>query len=233
MENIVAEKRNEEFKEDNWNYLNDIESLINQSYIKKVRCVVFDIKINSLYQTEDCIFELGATEIENFKYTNKTIHMNIKSENQMPIQIQKMKSNNISKNNLKYYKQDTKSQLKEFLDFVGDSYLITYDAIFNYNFLIKELDYWGLQRINKNKIRCVHKIYENLFKLQKTCNEKNTFILCDHFKKLKTDDPIYDCLFGIAIIAQSFFQLYKKCIFETTNQNIKKNKKENVNNIFF
>ena len=132
-----------------------------------------------------------------------------------------------------HYKQDTKSQLKEFLDFVGDSYLITYDAIFNYNFLIKELDYWGLQRINKNKIRCVHKIYENLFKLQKTCNEKNTFILCDHFKKLKKDDPIYDCLCGIAIIAQSFFQLYKKCIFETTNQNIKKNKKENVNNIFF
>ena len=86
MENIVAEKRNEEFKEDNWNYLNDIESLYYQSYIKKVRCVVFDIKINSLYQTEDCIFELGATEIENFKYTNKTIHMNIKSENQIPIQ---------------------------------------------------------------------------------------------------------------------------------------------------
>ena len=45
MENIVAEKRNEEFKEDNWNYLNDIESLMNRSYIKKVRCVVFDIKI--------------------------------------------------------------------------------------------------------------------------------------------------------------------------------------------
>ena len=42
MENIVAEKRNEEFEEDNWNYSNDIESLINQSYIKKldVLCLI-------------------------------------------------------------------------------------------------------------------------------------------------------------------------------------------------
>ena len=70
---------------------------------------MFDIKITSLYQTEDCIFELGATEIENFKYTNKTIHMNIKSENQMPIQIQKIKNNDIPKNSLEYFKQDAKS----------------------------------------------------------------------------------------------------------------------------
>ena len=61
--------------------MSDIESLINESNEKKLRCVVFDIKINNLYQTEDYVFEIGATEIEDFKFTNKTIHMNIKSEN--------------------------------------------------------------------------------------------------------------------------------------------------------
>ena len=127
---------------------------------------------------------------------------------------------------------EKKTNLQQFLDFVGDSYLITYDAIFNYCFLIKKLDFLGLKRINKNKIRCVHKIYEK-FKLQKTYDEKNTFILCDHFKKFKTDDPFYDCLFGVTIIAQLFFQLYKKFIDETINQSIKKNTNENVNNIFF
>ena len=76
-----------------------------------------------------------------------------------------------------YYKQGSKSQLEYFLDFLGDSYLITYDAIFNYNFLIKELDYWRLKRIDKKKIRCIHKINENLFKLQKNNKEKNTFVL--------------------------------------------------------
>ena len=113
--------------------------------------------------------------------------MNIKSENQIPIEIQKIKIDNIFKNNLIYYEQDSKKHLKYFLDFIGDSYLITYDAIFNYNFLIKELDYWSLKRIDKKKIRCVHKIYENLFKLQKNNKEKNTFILYDNFNNFKTE----------------------------------------------
>ena len=138
---------------------------------------MFDIKITTLYQTEDCLFELGAIEIENLNYTNKTIHMNIKSENQIPIQIQNLKNANTSKNNLIHYKQDAKKQLKYFLDFVGDSYLITCDAVFNYNFLIKELDYWGLQRIDKKKIRCINKIYENLFKPQKTYKKEDIFFL--------------------------------------------------------
>ena len=34
---------------------------------------------------KDYVFELGATEIEDFKFTNKTIHINIKSEIQIPI----------------------------------------------------------------------------------------------------------------------------------------------------
>ena len=83
--NLIKTKNNEEIQETNWDFLNDIESLINESNEKKLRCVVFGIKINNLYQTEDYVFEIGATEIEDFKFTNKTIHMNIKSENQILI----------------------------------------------------------------------------------------------------------------------------------------------------
>ena len=112
--NITEIKKNKEFQDDDWEFLADIESLINQPYKEKVKCVVFDIKITTLYQTEDCLFELGAIEIENLNYTNKTIHMNIKSENQIPIQIQNLKNANTSKNNLIHYKQDAKKQLKCF-----------------------------------------------------------------------------------------------------------------------
>ena len=48
-----------------------------------------------------------------------------------------------------------KNNLNCFFVFVGDNYLITYDAILNYYFLIKESDYWSLQRIDKKKIRYV------------------------------------------------------------------------------
>ena len=229
--NITEIKKNKEFQDDDWEFLADIESLINQPYKEKVKCVVFDIKITTLYQTEDCLFELGAIEIENLNYTNKTIHMNIKSENQIPIQIQNLKNANTSKNNLIHYKQDAKKQLKYFLDFVGDSYLITCDAVFNYNFLIKELDYWGLQRIDKKKIRCINKIYENLFKPQKTYKKEDIFF-CEYYKNFKTYDPLYDCLFGITIITQIFFQLYKKCINEIMNHEIIKKIKVNLNKNF-
>ena len=37
---ITETKKNEDFQEDNWNFLNDIESLINQSYTKKVLCLI-------------------------------------------------------------------------------------------------------------------------------------------------------------------------------------------------
>ena len=58
--NITGIKKNKEFQDDNWKFLADIESLINQPYKEKVKYVVFDIKITSLYQTEDCLIESGA-----------------------------------------------------------------------------------------------------------------------------------------------------------------------------
>ena len=104
------------------------------------------------------ILELAAVEVENFKLTGKIMHIYIKPRVFIPENIQKL--NHIKYNDYQnfweYYNQDTKSQLKNLLHFIGnDSYLIAHNAAFDYHFLNSELKYWELPEIPKERFRCL------------------------------------------------------------------------------
>ena len=94
------------------------------------------------------------------------MHIYIKPRVSIPKNIQELNyiKNDDYQNFLEYYNQDTKSQLRNLLDFIGnDSYIIVHNAIFDYILLMDELEYWELPQISKERFRCTLRIVEKVF----------------------------------------------------------------------
>ena len=121
-----------------WSHLNDIESLISQMNSgKKIRCIVYDTETTGLNHKNDHILELAAVEVTNFGLTGRTFHIYIKPRVFVPKNVQEI--NHIKYDDYKkyweFFNQDTKTQLQNFLEFVGDdSYLVAHNAPFDYYF---------------------------------------------------------------------------------------------------
>ena len=199
-----------------WRFLNDIESLISQlNSGKKVRCIVFDTETTGVNYKKDHILELAAVELENFKLTSKMMHIYIKPRVFVPKNVQEL--NHIKyddyKNFWEYYNQDTKSQLENLLNFIGnDSYIFAHNATFDYYFLMNELKYWGLPEIPKERFRCTLRIVKKLFKSKgiETPNHKlNT--VCDYFKILvnPNEGSFHNGLFDTLMTSKLLIHLYK------------------------
>ena len=144
-----------------WNFLKDIKSLLMTSW-KKIRCIVFSIVKTDNDYMQNHLFELSATEIENFKLTGKIYHIHIKPR----ISYEKSDKINILLDDYEddHYNQDTKQQLQNLINFIGnDSFLITHIPS-DCRFLMNELKYWNLQEIPKERFRCTFEIANKIFK---------------------------------------------------------------------
>ena len=199
-----------------WSFLNNIESLIDQmNQGKKVRCIVYDTETTGVNYKKDHILELAAVEVENFKLTSKIMHIYIKPRVFVPKNVQELNHIRFDdyQNFWEYYNQDTKSQLQNFLDFIGnDSYLVCHNATFDYYFLMNELKYWGLPEIPKERFRCTLRIVKKLFKSKgiETENHKlNT--VCDYFKILvnPNEGSFHNGLFDTLMTSKLLIHLYK------------------------
>ena len=219
-----------------WSFLNDIESLINQMNSgKKIRCIVFDTETTGLNYKKDHILELAAVEVVNFKLTSKLVHMYIKPRVFVPKNVQEL--NHIKyddyKNYWEYYNEDTKSQLQNFLDFIGeDSYLIAHNATFDYYFLMSELKYWGLPEIPKERFRCTLRIVKKLFKSKGIEIPNHKLItVCDYFKILvnPNEGSFHNGLFDTIMTSKLLIHLYEN--YANINDNVVPNKKENKEQI--
>jgi len=95
----------------------------------------------------------------------------------------------------KYYDkvyENEKQLLTNFLAFVGKSIVFTHNAIFDYNFISKELDFHKLPRIPRENFRCTLKTFQKFNPQQKYSLEK----CADHFQieydKTRLHSGIYD-----------------------------------------
>ena len=202
-----------------WNFLKDIKSLLMTSW-KKIRCIVFSIVKTDNDYMQNHLFELSATEIENFKLTGKIYHIHIKSR----ISYEKSDKINILLDDYEddHYNQNTKQQLQNLIDFIGnDSFLITHIPS-DCRFLMNELKYWNLQEIPKERFRCTFEIANKIFK-KKGENHSNLLSLkdfCDYFE-IEYPDEIYfnDNLYDCQMNAKLFIHLYEsyKSIYEKKN----------------
>ena len=201
-----------------WNFLSDIESLLKLNLEKKLRCIVFDTETTGIYHTKDHILELAAIEIVNFELTGQIMHIYI--EPRVNISKSAQEINNIKyddyQNFWKYYNQDTKSQLQNLLNFLGDdSYLIAHNATFDYYFLMDELIYWELPKISKERFRCTLRIAKKIFK-SKGIEISNYKLetLCNYFKILvdPNKDKFHNGFFDAIMTSKLFINLYKNYV---------------------
>ena len=216
IQNQSEESSSQIKQKKDWSFLNDIESLISQlNSGKKVRCIVFDTETTGVNYKKDHILELAAVELENFKLTSKMMHIYIKPRVFVPKNVQEL--NHIKyddyKNFWEYYNQDTKSQLENLLNFIGnDSYIFAHNATFDYYFLMNELKYWGLPEIPKERFRCTLRIVKKLFKSKgiETPNHKlNT--VCEYFNILvnPNEGSFHNGLFDTLMTSKLLIHLYK------------------------
>ena len=208
----------ETLNQEDWYFLSDIESLIFQlNSGKKVRCIVYDTETTGLNHKEGHILELAAVELENFKLTGKIMHFYIKPRVYVPENIQEL--NGIKYDDYEkfweYYNQDTKSQLRNFLDFIGnDSYIIAHNAIFDYYFLMEELIYWKLPQISKERFRCTLRIVKKIFEQESIkISDHKLNTVCDYFEILrnKNEGSFHNGLFDAIMTSKLLIHLYKKC----------------------
>ena len=208
---------------------------------KKVRCIVFDTETTGVNYKKDHILELAAVEVENFKLTSKIIHIYIKPRVFVPKNVQEL--NHIRyddyQNFWEYYCQDTKSQLQNLLDFIGnDSYIVAHNATFDYYFLMNELKYWGLPEIPKERFRCTLRMVKKLFKSKsiETPNHK-LITICEYFNILvnPNEGSFHNGLFDTIMTSKLLIHLYKN--FANIDDYVvpykykKKESKENKNEI--
>ena len=224
-----------------WSFLSDIESLISQKNKgKKVRCIVFDTETTGLNHKKDHILELGAVEVEDFKLTSRMIHIYIKPRVFVPSNVQEI--NHIKyddyKNYWEYYNQDTKSQLQNFLNLIGDdAYIIAHNATFDYYFLMSELKYWGLPELPRERFRCTLRMVKKLFKSKNIEVENHKLkTLCEYFNILvnPNEGNFHNGLFDTIMTSKLLIHLYKN--FANINDYVipskqKKNEKEKKDNI--
>ena len=220
-EEEISEEENNLKSNIDWGKLNDIETLISQKNNgKKVRCIVFDTETTGLNHKKDHILELACVEVVDFGLTGKTFHIYIKPRVFVPKKVQEI--NHINYDDFKkyweYYNLDTKIQLQNFLDFVGeDSYLVAHNATFDYYFINSELRYWGLPELSSDRFRCTLRITKKLFKSEgiETPNFK-LVTLCDYFKILVNDGGLFhNGLFDTIMTSKLLIHLFKK--FANTN----------------
>lgn len=200
-----------------WSHLTDIESLITEMNSgKKVRCIVYDTETTGVNHKKEHILELAGVEVVNFGLTGRTFHIYIKPRVFVPKNVQELNHINYDdyKKYWEYYNQDTKTQLENFLELVGDdAYLVAHNAPFDYYFLNSELKYWGLPELPNDRFRCTLRMVKKLFKNKgMTSPNFKLFTCCEYFKILvnNNEGSYHNALFDTIMTSKLLVHLYKQ-----------------------
>ena len=215
-----------------WSHLNDIETLISEmNKGKKLRCIVYDTETTGVNFKKDHILELACVELVNFTITGRNFHIYIKPRVFVPKNVQEL--NHIKYDDFRkyweYYYQDTKAQLQNFLEFVGeDSYLVAHNATFDYYILNSELKYWGLPELSHERFRCTLRMVKKIFKSEEiNLPNSKLFTCCEYFKILvnENEGSYHNALFDTIMTSKLLIHLYKKSAnindFENYNKSYK------------
>lgn len=140
------------------NNISDIKSL-------QGRFISFDTETTGLNYVRDHIISIAGVEIINGKFTGRQFQGFLQPRVIIHSEATKVhKMNNCFYK--KYYSDIYKSDydiIKGFTEFVNDSVLIAYNANFDFHFLNKELKYWKLPAISREKFFCSMRLFKNIF----------------------------------------------------------------------
>lgn len=191
----------------------------------KGRYIAFDTETTGLSYSRDHIISLAAVEIVNGRLTGVEFQGYLSPR--VYISEEAIKVHQLDNNFYNEYFTDTyesdRQVLINFSNFIGDSLIFAHNALFDYNFLFKEMKYYGLPSIEKKRFRCTMKIFKNVFaEVDPTLKSKNSLVNCCKYLGIKgLNESFHSALFDSFMCA--------KLIIFILNL-IEKNSSKNLNN---
>ena len=202
-----------------WNFLYNLPSTLG-------RYIVFDTETTGLIPKYDQILEIAATEIINGKSTGNQFHVFIKPRTKIKkeaTEFNKM-DNDFYKNFYENVFENEKQLLLNFLRFVNNSLIFAHNAIFDFNFINKELEFHNLPTIPKEKFRCTMRIVKK-FTIQNKINSYTLEKCAEHFEIQTNKNKLHSGIYDAEICAKLLIK-----IFDKYNMNEKTNISANSNN---
>jgi len=130
------------------------------------RLIALDLETTGLKLQFNHVIEICAIEIINLKITGNQIKVHIPPRTtieQEAFSLHKM-NQNFYNDNINNFYNDPMKQLISLINFIDNAFIISHNAIFDYNFLNKELEYWGLNNLRKPIWRCSFLFYKRYVK---------------------------------------------------------------------
>ena len=205
--------------QDEWIFLSNLPSTIG-------RFIVFDTETTGLIPKYDHVLEIAATEIINGKLTGNQFHIYIKPRTKIrkeATEVNRM-DNDFYKKHYENVFENEKQLLINFLRYVNNSIIFAHNAIFDCNFINKELEFHNLPTIPKEKFRCTMRILKKF----STQNKINSFSLekcAEHFEIETIKDRLHSGSYDAEICAMLLIKLFDKY---NVNENTSKSNNSNI-----
>ena len=183
------------------------------------RKLILDTETTGLNFEHDKIIEIGIVELVDNVLTQNYFHEYINPEIDISLSAQKV--HGIS-NKFLIGKPTFSNVVKKFLDFIKDDTIIIHNAVFDTNFINKELQNCGLNNI-KNSIIDTIKIAKKEFPGQTV----NLDSLCKKLGVINTRQDFHGALLDATLLSKVYLKLTTG---KQENLNLTENKLINFNN---
>jgi DNA polymerase-3 subunit epsilon len=165
------------------------------------RYIVLDTDTTGLDVRDDKLISIAAVEIINGHITGFQFNATLRKRNTIT-----------KKNNKHYYMNDYATEstyeierytMESFLRFIGNSKIFAHNAQFDYQFIINELNIWGLPAIQQDQFICTVKLGKLV------TGEKRTLeSLCRYFEIDCVKDDFHNGIYDTYMLARIVCKIY-------------------------
>ena len=164
---------------------------------------------------KDHIIELGGVEVENGEITVNTFHIYIRPRvtiKESAVKIHGIKSDFFTHDYKDKNIQD-KVKLEKFLEWVGDSIIFSHNAPFDMLYINRELNYWKLKEIPKERFRCTMRIFRMVLSyIEPLYDQKYTKLMncCEYFGIIINRNGFHRAQYDCNKSAELLVKIYEK-----------------------
>ena len=166
-----------------------------------LREIVFDTETTGLDETTDRVIEIGCIELMNHVPTNKTFHVYINPEREVPENV--IKVHGITSDFLKD-KPKFSEIADDFLNFIKDSKLVAHNASFDIKFINSELKRIGKEELSWDLVIDTLQLSR---KKNKTLSRHNLDSLCRYYNIDNSHRDLHGALLDANLLVEVYIEL--------------------------
>ena len=165
-----------------------------------LREIVFDTETTGLDETTDRVIEIGCIELMNHVPTNKTFHVYINPEREVPENV--IKVHGITSD---FLKDKPKFEIADdFLNFIKDSKLVAHNASFDIKFINSELKKIGKEELSWDLVIDTLQLSR---KKNKTLSRHNLDSLCRYYNIDNSHRDLHGALLDANLLVEVYIEL--------------------------